>query len=57
MGCAQEHDAADGSAPLHVMFDTGDIVRFKILKRGPCKHLRWGGSMGRLPDGILGPLS
>lgn len=40
MGSTQKHDPGDGNAPLDMTFDTGDIVRLKILKRGPWKHLR-----------------
>lgn len=40
MGSTQKHDPADDNAPVDMTFDTGDIVRFKILERGPWKHLR-----------------
>ena len=37
--CAPKHDGLDGSTPLDMMFDTGDIVRFKVLKSS-WKHPR-----------------
>lgn len=38
--------AAHGSTLLDRAVDTGDTVRFKVLKRGPWTHPRWDSSMG-----------